>query len=316
MSNGINQADAPGRRAVLTGAVAIAIGAGAPSAAAAARRRPPFQGSDPLDFTAIPLSQQADARERLIDVGGARLWAWDTGGSGPVIVLLHPLSGSAATWPYQQPVFSRAGYRVIGYSRRGHFKSDAGTVSEPGIASEDLRKVLDAFGVKRFHAIGMAAGGLYATDFALSYPERVSSLVLGGSLVAFDDATYMKASNNLRPAGFYKLPPDFRELGPVYRAANEAGVARWRQIEAEAVHTPLQQRTTNKLTLDALSALSMPVLLATGDADLFTPPPMLKLLATRIANKTVEVVDNAGHAMHWEQPQVFNRVVLDFIQRK
>ena len=51
--------------------------------------------------------------ELMADVPGAKLWGWDTGGHGEPIVLLHPNTGSAASWGYQQPVFARAGHRVV-----------------------------------------------------------------------------------------------------------------------------------------------------------------------------------------------------------
>ena len=59
----------------------------------------------------------------LIQVSGARLWAWDSGGSGEAIVLLHPFTGSDAIWGYQYEAFTRAGYRVVAYSRRGFGQS-------------------------------------------------------------------------------------------------------------------------------------------------------------------------------------------------
>ena len=62
--------------------------------------------------------------EGMADLGNVRLAYWDTGGSGEAIVFLHPGSGSAEFYPYQQPVFARAGYRVISYSRRGQCGSD------------------------------------------------------------------------------------------------------------------------------------------------------------------------------------------------
>ena len=63
-------------------------------------------------------------------------------------------------WPYQQPVFASAGYRVIGWSRRGHLGSDPVDPANPGSASTDLADLLDALGVGRFHLVASAAGGV------------------------------------------------------------------------------------------------------------------------------------------------------------
>jgi pimeloyl-ACP methyl ester carboxylesterase len=77
------------------------------------------------------------AREGIAALADTLLWFWDTGGSGEPIVLLHPASGSGLIWGYQQPVFAKAGYRVIAYSRRGYYKSQPIERARPGIGSED-----------------------------------------------------------------------------------------------------------------------------------------------------------------------------------
>src|SRR5215813_12050435 len=71
----------------------------------------------------IPIPPQVAAKEALAQLPDTRLWYWDTGGSGVPIVLLHPATGSALIWGYQQPAFAKAGYRVIAYSRRGYYNS-------------------------------------------------------------------------------------------------------------------------------------------------------------------------------------------------
>jgi predicted alpha/beta hydrolase len=72
----------------------------------------------------IPLPAQVPVKEGIAAVSGTHLSYWDTGGNSPAIVLLHPATGSARIWSYQQPVFARAGYRVIAHSRRGYAQSD------------------------------------------------------------------------------------------------------------------------------------------------------------------------------------------------
>src|SRR5205085_3034700 len=55
-----------------------------------------------------PPPPQARATEGLLQLPDVQLWYWDTGGTGEAIVLLHAFTGSATSWPYQQPVFARA----------------------------------------------------------------------------------------------------------------------------------------------------------------------------------------------------------------
>src|SRR5215469_2787064 len=90
---------------------------------------------------------QVPAKEGLAQLADTRLWYWDTGGEGAPVVLLHPASGSGLIWGYQQPVFAKAGYRVIGYSRRSYFNSDPLAKDHPGTGSGDLDALADAFGL-------------------------------------------------------------------------------------------------------------------------------------------------------------------------
>jgi pimeloyl-ACP methyl ester carboxylesterase len=57
-------------------------------------------------------------------------------------------------------------------------------------------------------------------------------------------------------------------------------------------------------------------LFLTGDADLYVPPPLLKLFTARIGNSQSVIVTGSGHSSYWEQPDAFNRTVLDFIRGK
>src|SRR5262245_57549038 len=112
----------------------------------------------------VPIPEQVPAKEGLAELPGTRLWYWDTGGDGAPVVFLHPATGSALIWLYQQPVFAKAGYRVIAYSRRNHYGSDMATEENPGVGSEDLHNLVDFLGVQKFHAVASAAGGGVGAD--------------------------------------------------------------------------------------------------------------------------------------------------------
>ena len=75
------------------------------------------------------------------------------------------------------------------------------------------------------------------------------------------------------------------------------------------------QPTRNKITFAALETIQTPTLLLTGDADLYTPPSVLRLFAARFPNCESVVVPECGHSAFWEQPEIFNRAVLDFISK-
>jgi len=122
----------------------------------------------------------------------------------------------------------------------------------------------------------------------------------------------------IRPPQFDSLPPEFRELGPAYRAADPDGTRRWVELEKisrpEGPRAPAQPMR-NHITFASLEAIQTPALLLTGGADLYAPPPVLRLFAARIKNSESVIVPEAGHSTYWEQPEVFNRAVLEFLAK-
>jgi len=109
---------------------------------------------------------------------------------------------------------------------------------------------------------------------------------------------------------------EFRELGPSYRAANPEGVKRWVELEHKAlVGNNYRQRLANEITQARLKELKLPTLLIAGTADLSTPPSISRMIAAEIPNSEVVVVPESGHSVYWEQPDVFNRAVLDFLAK-
>ena len=176
-----------------------------------------------------------------------------------------------------------------------------------------------ALGLSKFHLLGSAAGGIVALDYALSFPSRLRTLVVANSIGGVQDPDYLETGRRLRPSPqFEALPPEFRELGPSYRAANAAGVARWVAL-AKASRAPgapsPPQPTKTRITFAAIESLTVPTLLLTGDADLYTPPSVLRLFGARIKGSTMTVITEAGHSAYWEQPDQFNAAVLAFLEK-
>ena len=262
----------------------------------------------------IPIPPQVPAKDAVAQIPDTRLWYWDTGGQGVPIVLLHPATGSALIWGYQQPALAKAGYRVIAYSRRGYHNSAHFDASNPGIGSEDLRHLADVLGLGRFHVVASAAGGSIASDFAFSYQDRLLSLTISSNSLGVRDGEIAKAAAFIRPEGWEKMPAEFRELGPSYRAANPAGVKAWVELEHKAlIGREYRQTLKNEITQAKLKQLKLPTLLIAGAADMSTPPSISRMIAAEIPNSRVVLIPEAGHSSYWEQPEIFNRAVLDFV---
>lgn len=220
-------------------------------------------------------------------------------------------------WQRQLAAFSTAGYRCVAYDRRQSGRTDVTPGAPEALPADDLRALVDALGIARFHLIGTAAGGIVALDFALSHPERVRSLVFANSVGSAEikqEPEYITAAAQLRPPD--ELPPEIRELGAWYRAHNPQGVREWLELGKETrAKKPLFPSTRNRITLARLSDLKMPALLITGDIDPYTPPAVLEVFHRRIPHATAVVIPDSGHSAFWEQPERYNRAVLDFLAK-
>jgi pimeloyl-ACP methyl ester carboxylesterase len=281
----------------------VAVGSGPIAAAAEADVMAP-----------VPMPSQVAAKEAMADIPGTRLWYWDTGGDGAPVVLMHPASGSALIWGYQQPVFAKAGYRVIAYSRRGYYNSAAYDKANPGVGSEDLHNLVASLGIAKFHIVASAAGGSVASDYAFSHQDRLLSLAISSNSFGVRDGEIGRAADAIRPKIFDQLPVEFRELGPSYRAANPEGTKRWVELEHKAlVGTEYRQKLANDIKQSRLKELKLPVLVMAGAADVATPPSIARLIAAEMPNSELAIGPEAGHSVYWEQPEMFNRAVLDFM---
>lgn len=264
-----------------------------------------------------PIPDQAPAFEGFAELPAARLWYADTGGDGEPVVLCHPASQSSRIWLYQQPVLAAAGYRVIAYCRRGIYRSERGDETDRGTSAGDLVALVDTLGLERAHLVGAAAGGIVALAAAVRAPKRVASLTLAGTIFSIDEDEWRQMYARLGMAEAAKvLKADFLELGPSYRAREPEGTAHFLRLEHEArPQGRFDQPSGARVTWQAVRGLTCPVLLLTGEADLYAPPPLQQLVARHLPQHETATLREVGHAPYWESPDAFNGLLLDFLRR-
>jgi pimeloyl-ACP methyl ester carboxylesterase len=264
-------------------------------------------------------SQLPSLRGAHAHLPGVKLWFVDSGGPGVPIVLLHPNTGTCAVWQEQIVGFSRVGYRVVAFDRRGWGNSVADPASgpQPGSIAGDLDALVDHLALDKFHLIGVAGGGFAALDYAAWRPERLRSIVVGASTGAIADKEISDFIERIAIPDIRKQSAHYRELGPSYRGANPEGTKRWIDIDEHARQPGAgfqpQLRTPN--TLAKIATIPTPALIIAADADLLAPPALMRIWAAHLKDHEWAIIHDAGHAMAWEQPGRFNDIVLDFLPR-
>jgi pimeloyl-ACP methyl ester carboxylesterase len=270
-------------------------------------------------FAAVAIAQTSESGGAFATLPGRRIWYVDTGGTGAPVVLLHAASGSVLMWEKQLPALRAAGYRVISFDRVGWGKSELDEGAMPGTAADDLQALLAVLKVDRFHLVGTAAGGFVAFDYALSFPDRLRSLTVANSIGGVQDEEYLALGRRLRPSPqFDALPVEIREVGPAYRAGDAAGTARWVELSQRsrmARPLPSPQTFRNRITFARLDAIRVPTLLISGGADMYAPPPVMRLFADHLKGAQTISVPDAGHSTFWEQSERFNRSLIAFLKR-
>ena len=227
------------------------------------------------------------------------------------VVFLHAASGNSMLWEHQIPAFTAAGYRFIALDHRAAARGSNSSALIDGLLAK--------LEIERCHLLGTAAGGGAALQFALEQPHRLRSLTVANSIGFVVDRDYFELGNRIRPVPkFNELPLDFRELGPSYRAAEPAGVARWLALSGKgqaSAGARVVAGNNEEVTWAKIETLKIPTLLLTGDADLYTPPSVLRMFIARMPHAESAVIPETGHSAYWESPEVFNRTVLAFIAK-
>lgn len=249
------------------------------------------------------------------ELPGVRLWYTDTGGAGVPVVFLHANTGNSESWEKNTPAFIAAGYRAIAFDRRGwgHSVADRASGPQPGSIAGDLNALVDFLGLDRFHLVGIAGGGYAAYDYVLWHPERLRSLVVAATGGGISEEEY---GGRVRIPGFTALPPEYREVSLSYIATNADGLERWLHIHHHSQQEGApSQPLHGEITFAKLETITMPTLMLPGGCDLTTPPYIMRAQKAHMPNAQFMVVPEAAHSVNWEQPEVFNRTVLDFIAK-
>ena len=220
-----------------------------------------------------------------LSLPGVDLYYEDTGRAGTPVVFLHEATGTCNGWVHQLPAFTSVGYRCITYDRRTWGRSrTTNPEHQPGYAGDDFHALVESLSLESTHLVATATGGITALDYALTHPQRVRSLVAANTIGGVQDEPYLEVQRRLRPPEIQNLPVELRELGPSYRGTNPEGTRQWLEIEqgsrpdGPVPAQPLRQ----PITYARLHGMQIPTLVLSGEADLLSPPALMRMLAAHI----------------------------------
>jgi 3-oxoadipate enol-lactonase len=251
-------------------------------------------------------------------------YEWHGPEGAPVLVLNNGILMSAASsWIPQQRAFA-ARFRLLLYDCRGQGLSDHPAVPySMAQHADDLACLLDALGVERAHVLGISYGGEVAQSFAIRHANRTRSLVLAdtvsevGPELRLVVESWLDAARRAVPDEFFRATVPWN-FSPAFIRANAALLEdarrRYALLDYPAVVRLGECFLGLHLTPDLARVLA-PTCILYGDLDLIKGRAYAEILHRHIAGSELHVIEGAGHASCWEQPQAFNRLVLEFLDR-
>lgn len=238
------------------------------------------------------------------------------------VTLLHGAGGSSSIW-FKQMRYYRKHFNVLLVDLRGHGKS-ANKEWKKNDSFEQLAKevvdVLDYLEIKKTHIIGMSLGTIVGQTMADSYPERITTLVLGGAIINVNLRTKFLLAIGRAIMNFVPYMLLYKLFAYIIMPRKEHEESRLRFInEAKKVSQKqfIKWVKLTKLVNPYLAHLqvatkNIPTLFIMGEEDYLFIPPVERLVKD-YDNFYLEVIEQAGHVCNIDKPEEFNKISSQFI---
>ena len=254
---------------------------------------------------------------------------YEVTGEGFPLVLSHEFGGNCWSWDPQVKYFSRY-FRVITYNHRGFPPSDVPedpTAYSQGELVEDLHQLLHHLGIKQAYIGGLSLGGNVALNYGIAHPEMVKALVVAATGSGSMDRERFEvdleqlarlfetegvgvvaeslAKSPTRKQLLRKDPKSWQEFYENFNTHSATG-------SAHILRGVILKRPTIFALEPKLRQMRVPALIMVGDEDDPCIEPAV-FMKRNISCSGLAVFPQSGHAINLEEPDLFNRVVLDFL---
>lgn len=258
------------------------------------------------------------------NINGVKM-AYQLRGTGTLLVMIHGAQGDQTMFNDLAAMFARS-YRVLTFDQRGSGLSDKphAEYSIPQLA-DDTAALMDHIGFEVAHIIGVSMGGMIALEFALRHARRVRTLVLGCTTPGGPRA--IRIGGAAFADAYSTRPMSSEERGRALAAAAFTGGYIDRHPEIiPAMIEARRQRPLDPFVLDArlkaaikhdvfdrLEQIASPTLVITGKDDALIAWENSRLLADRIPNAELVLLEPAGHCFWLEKPEESRSAIERFL---
>ena len=255
----------------------------------------------------------------------------ESSGDGVAIVFVHELAGSCRSFDPQVAAWKDR-WRCIAFNARGYPPSavpEKVASYSQDMAASDIGAMLDGLGLGSAHLVGVSMGSASTLQFALKHPDRARSITLtsigsGSDLKPGEFAANMEELAKLTlEKGMRALAESYGASPTRYRLKDKNPLEFANFIEQLAAGSPLgitntmrgvqQRRPPLYAHSERIAALELPALIVLGAED----EPCVKpshFLKDTLPGARLEVLEKTGHAVNLEEPALYNRLVMEFIE--
>ena len=255
-----------------------------------AKITPPLRGAAPSLCVSVPRWDTFKHMPQFI-LGNVDIH-YEVYGNGDPLVLIPGFAAGAWIW-FKQVASLATKFKVVTFDPRGIGQSsfDSEPLTMRSLA-DDAAALLHGLGIEQAHILGVSFGGFVAQEFALAYPEATRTLLF--CCTSFGGPNHVSPSIDVLTADeVIKL----RLANPVVEEAFNAQLKAGIGFDAES----------------RVNAIKAPTLVLSGDADRIVPAQNSRNLAERIPGARLRLVEGGSHLFFIEQPDEFNRTVVEFL---
>ena len=242
--------------------------------------------------------------------------------SKELIVFLHPAFADHRCFDKQVDFFSK-NYRIITIDMLGHGLSEVNKAKEKiDFSIEHIDEIIKLEGRGKAHFVGVSMGTLIAQYYALKYPQKVLSMtLLGGYDINADNTDIAKAQSSEKIKWIFKAlvsMNSFRKYVSSVSAYHPEEQARFYEmaghftrksfIAMSGLGDVIKQRDHVKH--------EYPLLILCGDKDMELAQQVSRKWHDSDPHSRYFLIKNAGHCANMDNPDEFNKIVMEFIKQK
>src|SRR5215203_3721477 len=269
-----------------------------------------------------------------VQVGDINI-AYKRFGQGKPILFISGTSQTKDAWePTLLLELAATNHTVIVFDNRGMGETTVGTkpFSIEQFAN-DTAGLLDALNIEKVDVFGISLGTFIAQELTLNYPQKLDRLILHAGYCGGNEAIYAsgQAFESIMTLNSPQVLQNMTSEQQAMILAQIMFPAGWLEEHPEILNTVIQLTPvrsaspeiiqqqglasgTWKGSCDRLANITQPTLLIVGDQDLLIPAANSIMMAQRIPNSWLVIIQGTGHGMMLQVPNEFSAIVQTFLE--